>query len=62
MKYMTNHRLKEKLNANIYTCREYREEMILAGLKKRLAQAGLSERERSEIEKEIRRIEKVMDF
>jgi hypothetical protein len=59
---MTDHILMEKFSANIYTCREYREEMILAGLKKRLAQTGLSERERSEIEKEIHRIEKVMDF
>jgi hypothetical protein len=45
-----------------YTCNEYREEMILAGLKKRLAQNGLSENERSEVEQEILRIEKVMDF
>jgi hypothetical protein len=45
-----------------YTCNEYREEMILAGLKKRLTQTGLSENERSDIEKEIRRIEKIMDF
>ena len=45
-----------------YTCNEYREEMILAGLKKRFAQNGLSENERSEVEKEILRIEKVMGF
>jgi hypothetical protein len=47
---------------NSYTCKEYREEMILAGLKNRLTQAGLSDNERSEIEQEILRIEKVMDF
>ena len=58
---MTNHKLNEKSGSN-YTCSEYREEMILAGLKKRMAQAGLSERERHEIEKEIRRIEKMMGF
>jgi hypothetical protein len=46
----------------IYTCNEYREEMILAGLKKRLTQAGLSENERSDIEQEIHRIEKILDF
>ncbi len=48
--------------ANSYTCKEYREEMILAGLKKRLTQVGLSDNERSEIEQEILRIEKIMDF
>lgn len=36
--------------------------MILAGLKKRITQPDLSEKERTEIEKEIIRIEKVMDF
>jgi len=45
-----------------YTCNEYREEMILAGLKKRFAQNSLSENERSEVEQEILRIEKVMGF
>jgi hypothetical protein len=45
-----------------YTCNEYREEMILAGLKKRLSQTDLSDTERSEIEQEILRIEKVMGF
>ncbi len=45
-----------------YTCKEYREEMILAGLKQRLTQVGLSDNERSEIEQEILRIEKIMDF
>ena len=47
---------------NTYTCKEYREEMILAGLKKRLSQSGLSENERSEVEREILRIETVLDF
>ena len=53
---------KEQLHSNIYTCREYREEMILAGLRKRIAHTDLSEHERSEIEKEIHRMEKVMGF
>jgi hypothetical protein len=47
---------------NAYTCNEYREEMILAGLKRRVAQTDLPENERSEVEQEILRIEKVMDF
>jgi hypothetical protein len=53
---------KEQSHANIYTCSEYREEMILAGLRRRVAQTDLSEQERSEIEKEIHRMEKVMGF
>lgn len=52
----------QKVHSNVYTCREYREEMILAGLRKRIAQTDLSEHERSEIEKEIHRMEKVMGF
>jgi hypothetical protein len=59
---MTDHMMIENKKSNIYTCSEYREEMILAGLKKRIDQTGLSEQERSEIEKEILRLEKVMDF
>jgi len=43
-----------------YTCRDYREEMILLGLKRRLNQAELSAAERAEISKEIENIEKQM--
>ena len=43
-----------------YTCRQYREEMILLGLRKRLNVPELSERERQTIEKEIRRLEAQM--
>ena len=48
--------------SRLYTCKDYREEMTLAGLKKRLSQAGLSEKERSEVKQEILRIETLMDF
>ncbi len=41
-----------------YTCNDYREEMILLGLKKRLYQENLGEDERKEILKEIETIEK----
>jgi len=58
----TDHIMKNEKKSNTYTCNEYRDEMILAGLRKRITQPGLSERERSEIEKEIVRIEKAMDF
>jgi hypothetical protein len=43
-----------------YTCNDYREEMILLGLQKRLNQPGLSEKERQEILKEIAAIEEQM--
>ena len=41
-----------------YTCNDYREEMILLGLKRRLYKQDLSEEERKEIQREIERIEK----
>lgn len=43
-----------------YTCRQYREEMILLGLRKRLSDPELSERDRAAIESEIRRLEAQM--
>jgi hypothetical protein len=61
-RFMMNESQKEKFRSNVYTCSEYREEMILAVLKKRIAQQGLSDKERASIEKEIHRIEKVLGF
>jgi hypothetical protein len=43
-----------------YTCTEYREEMILLGLQKRLADPDLSEDEKEVILKEIAEVEKQM--
>ncbi|MBS3758734.1 MAG: hypothetical protein KGY61_08720 [Desulfobacterales bacterium] len=43
-----------------YTCNDYRLEMILLSLKQRLAGENLSEAERTEIQKEIRRLETEM--
>lgn len=43
-----------------YTCNDYREEMILLGLQKRLNQPGLSEKERQEILRDIAAIERQM--
>jgi hypothetical protein len=43
-----------------YTCNDYREEMILLGLQKRLNQENLNDEERKEILKEIELIEKQM--
>ncbi len=41
-----------------YTCRDYREEMILAGLRKRLQQPDLKEEERIQLIQEIKLLEK----
>ncbi len=43
-----------------YTCNDYREEMILLGLKRRLALEELDEEEKEEIIKKIRENEKAM--
>lgn len=43
-----------------YTCTEYRQEMILLGLQRQLADPRLDPRERARIEEQIRKIEKEM--
>ena len=43
-----------------YTCNEYREEMILLGLQKRLSSPDLSDKERQALLKEIAKVEKQM--
>ena len=43
-----------------YTCAEYREEMRLLALRKRLEQDDLTEGERVTIEEEIQRIETLL--
>jgi hypothetical protein len=47
---------------NKYTCNEYREEMILLGLKKRLTSSDLTQEEKEKLQKEIQKIEKQMDM
>jgi hypothetical protein len=47
---------------NSYTCNDYREEMRLLGLKKRLSEANLSESEKQAVEAEIVRLEKAMQM
>ena len=37
-----------------YTCTEYREEMVLVGLRRRLADPDLKPEERAQLEKEIK--------
>lgn len=46
----------------VYTCNEYREEMILLGLRRRLQQPGLAEEERTRLAGEIARLEKEFGF
>jgi hypothetical protein len=45
-----------------YTCSDYREEMRLIGLKKRLNEAQLSREEKQLIEAEIARLEKALQL
>ncbi len=40
-----------------YTCNDYRQEMILAGLRKQLAAAHLSESEKKRLQEQIRQLE-----
>lgn len=43
-----------------YTCSDYREEMRLLALKRRLAQDGLTDEERRRVAAEIERLERAM--
>ncbi len=45
---------------NVYTCKDYRAEMMLLGLNRRLAEENLSESEKEKIRKDILKLEKVM--
>jgi hypothetical protein len=54
--YLDTGSLKMSSNRR-YTCREYREEMTLLGLKQRLKNVDLTEEERRRIEEDIRRLE-----
>lgn len=45
-----------------YTCNDYRQEMILVGLKKQLANPGLTEAEKARLQAQIREIEAEMDL
>ena len=45
-----------------YTCREYREEMVLLGLRRRLAQGDLSEEERRALRARLKELEAEMEM
>lgn len=47
---------------NSYTCAEYREEMMLLGLRRRLANHTLTEEERRKLLEEIEKLECAMNI
>lgn len=47
---------------NRYTCNEYRQEMILVGLKNQLQRGDLSEEERNDLTEKIHQLELEMDM
>ncbi|MFW6010935.1 MAG: hypothetical protein ACOC8Q_00320 [Desulfosalsimonas sp.] len=47
---------EKKKTGQAYTCSDYRTEMILLSLKRRLAQDNLSDSERRAVKEEIRRV------
>lgn len=54
--------MNNKDNKSVYTCNEYRMEMILLALEKRLAKPDLSETEKQSLKEEIKRIRLQMDM
>lgn len=54
--------MNKKVKSTKYTCNEYREEMILAGLRKQLARVDLTKEQRLKIEQEVLKREKEMGF
>jgi hypothetical protein len=52
--------MNDQKNDGKYTCNDYREEMILAGLRKRLQQENLTESERLGLLQEIEVLEEKM--
>ncbi len=51
-----------KTKDNKYTCTEYREEMMLLSLNRRLNNEELSDSERQEITAEIKKLKSAMDM
>jgi hypothetical protein len=45
---------------NQYTCDDYRQEMILASLRRQLAQTGLSDAEKQKLREQIQKLETLM--
>ena len=55
-------KVEKEQQQHTYTCNEYREEMVLAALQKRLQQDNLSETERDKLLQDIREFEERMGF
>jgi lipoprotein NlpI len=51
---------RQKATTVQYTCREYREEMIVLALRQKLRRPDLSDEERAKLQKEIGRLEEAM--
>ena len=49
-------------NNNRPTCNDYRQEMMLLGLRRRLAEEDLSDSEKKAIQMEIKRLEEIMQL
>ncbi|WP_300457998.1 hypothetical protein [Desulfobacula sp.] len=52
--------MEKSKSSGKYTCNEYREEMILLGLQKRLAAPNVTPEEKKELLREIARVEQQM--
>ena len=52
--------MADRAPGSSYTCGDYRQEMVLLALKKRLAEGGLAPAERQILEKEVAELEKAM--
>ena len=59
---VATHALPKIMQKKKYTCSDYREEMRLIGLKKRLNEATLSPKEKQIIEAEIAKLEKALEL
>ena len=57
---MTYQTSPESTTPSKYTCNEYRQEMILAGLNRRLAAPDLTPEEREQLNLEIKKLETAM--
>ena len=51
---------REHFGTGPYTCNEYRQEMMLLGLKNRLSGENLSDKEKQNLVQEIKKLEAVM--
>ncbi|GAB6192215.1 hypothetical protein [Desulfocastanea catecholica] len=53
---------KDKTGPSQYTCNDYRQEMILLGLRQKLQRSDLTDAERMQLLQEINTLEKAIGF